>query len=739
MHYPLKVLAFNLIKMSEFPFWNPYILCGFPLFASLQVGVLYPQNILFLILNPGLAFSLNIILTYIIASIGMFLYCKELNKNVYASFFAAIVFTFSSFLMFKMENIPLIQEVSLIPFILLFLERSKISIINVNTLFVALLLSIQFFAGHPQVGFLTILLILIIQTYNTINNFNTDQKFLYILSTLIIFSLSVLLSSIQLLPTLELTLNSLRTGLTYQEYTFGSFPPAGLFSLIFPFIAGGSYYNGLYTSGIFNQFDSIGNFCCYTGILPLLFFFFAIITVKNNNIIRMWLLIAIIGLILSFGSYFPLHLILYKIPGINFFRYPARYILLFNIAICVISSFGIIEITKIAKDKFKKYIIISIISFIAIIICGIVFVLKVNTTNVIDEIPIFSANILIPVLIVIISLASLAYYYYKNSDISKRTVIAVLIVDLVIFFGFFTGWRTEYKMQSTCVMKPPEVAAYLEKNLGFAERFITLHKEKAEFHGEFNLVEPDYSMLFKIYSLNGYEVLNLKRYQLLLNTLIVDNKPCLKFSFDSPFVDLLGCKFFVTRDKTSKFYLNNEKFIYNWKQAFKYGQIRVFENKKCLPKAFIVNDFIVFDNVNKINRYIRSLNDWNPATTALIEKEYVNKIKLKPSKQKYKSKVKVSKYSPNKIIIEVNNTHKGILILNDTYYNFWNADIDNKKTQIIPVNLSMRGVIVPEGNHKITFFINDTIFNIGSIISAISFTGLLIAIMLMNKTTKSFK
>jgi len=48
-YYPLRYFAFNEIKEGRFPFWNPYINCGHPLFAALQSVVLYPFSNLFII------------------------------------------------------------------------------------------------------------------------------------------------------------------------------------------------------------------------------------------------------------------------------------------------------------------------------------------------------------------------------------------------------------------------------------------------------------------------------------------------------------------------------------------------------------------------------------------------------------------------------------------------------------------------------------------------------------------
>jgi hypothetical protein len=72
--YPLMITMSNQFKDFIFPFWNPYMYSGFPLFGSMQAGALYPFTIVLpLIFNPDLAFNLNLMLHYSLAGFFTFL------------------------------------------------------------------------------------------------------------------------------------------------------------------------------------------------------------------------------------------------------------------------------------------------------------------------------------------------------------------------------------------------------------------------------------------------------------------------------------------------------------------------------------------------------------------------------------------------------------------------------------------------------------------------------------------
>jgi hypothetical protein len=62
--YPFRYLWIETARQGHFPFWNPYIKCGVPLFATIQAGVLYPFSLLYLFLPLDLAFNWTVILHF---------------------------------------------------------------------------------------------------------------------------------------------------------------------------------------------------------------------------------------------------------------------------------------------------------------------------------------------------------------------------------------------------------------------------------------------------------------------------------------------------------------------------------------------------------------------------------------------------------------------------------------------------------------------------------------------------
>lgn len=738
MNYPLKSLAYELLSKGIFPHWNEYIYSGFPLFASMQAGILYPLNWLFMILPHSTAFSLDIILTYFIAATGMFFYCKHLTNNTFASLFSGITFAFSSFMMFKIENLPLIQEASLVPFIFLFLNKANLGRLNKYSFLAVLFLSFQYFIGHPQITFYTLLVIVIHQLYFFFSHPIKPKNLNFIINGVFILITGTFLASVQLLPSLHLALESARLDNNYQEYVFGSWSPVGIFTLIFPYLFGGSYGNGLYSVGLFNQFGNIGNICCYAGIIPLIVAVFALFSNRDNKYVLFWSLTGVLAALFALGLYFPLYKILYHIPGFNFFRFHCRYLLFFNIAICVISSIGLTNILELEKKQFIRYLSYIITGIIITSALALIFLSRLNLSPDIVVLSFSSANVIVPFATIVLSIVALSAFYYKHSTLSKLFLTVILVIDLFICFGQFIGWRTDIVDELSLIKNGTNGSHYLQKHLGPSERVLPFSKGAPKYYGNYDQLEPDYSMLFKLRSLSGYEVLKPKRYISLFNSVILGEGTDLKFNHSTKIEEMFGCKYFILPENKIADFNQDQEFQRSWKKVYSDPSITIYLNNAYLPKAWFVTDYQLAPDFKSAVNLISTKKSpcilpWNPGKKAFIEQQYTSLIHFKPSTQKAQTAIKLLKYSTNEVIFDVINDRNGLLIVNDSYYPIWKCYVNKKKTTIVPVNVALRGVPLKPGNHRVKFVIEDDYFNLGVIIS------LLTAISLITLSVKGLK
>jgi hypothetical protein len=97
--FPTRYYLGETLKSASFPLWIPHIYGGFPLLARAEAGVCYPLNLLaFGLLSPYAALNLVILLTLIIAALGMYVYIREIDGTFAAGLIGGVAFAFSGYI-----------------------------------------------------------------------------------------------------------------------------------------------------------------------------------------------------------------------------------------------------------------------------------------------------------------------------------------------------------------------------------------------------------------------------------------------------------------------------------------------------------------------------------------------------------------------------------------------------------------------------------------------------------------
>jgi hypothetical protein len=67
------------------------------------------------------------------------------------------------------------------------------------------------------------------------------------------------------------------------------------------------------------------------------------------------------------------------------------------------------------------------------------------------------------------------------------------------------------------------------------------------------------------------------------------------------------------------------------------------------------------------------------------------------------SEARIVSYGRNSVVIEVESSQAGVLVLHDIHYPGWEATVDGERRPILRANLLFRGVEVPAGRHRVEF------------------------------------
>ncbi|HEY52368.1 MAG TPA: YfhO family protein [Caldilineae bacterium] len=341
------------LRSGRLPLWNPFMYAGAPLLANPQAQVFYPLRWLFV------AFPAEKGILYFAALhawlAGAFTYAlakRVAGAGALAAFTAALVFALGGWTTGLLVQPVRWGTTPWLPAAILLWElrpaapgRSRATrrwlILNILVWTLALL------AGHSQ-AFYNQAVIFAMWIFGSIGwtmwrrraagSFSWQalwrELWPAVLALAVIFSLTLALAAVQLLPTLELTGQSYRSGgLPFREHAALSLPPWRLGFTLLP-----HYARDL---GQALGSDAYGEWVAYVGVIGLLLALCGLF--RGSRRIRfLALLLTVFGVSLALGAYNPLSYVLHRIvPGWNLFRVPARWLESAALGLALLAALGV--------------------------------------------------------------------------------------------------------------------------------------------------------------------------------------------------------------------------------------------------------------------------------------------------------------------------------------------------------------------------------------------------------------
>ena len=347
------------LKKNRLPIWNPAVGTGFPTLAEGQTGIFFiPNLILFRSLPFVLAYNLNLVLAFILAAFGVYLFCRSLNLNKFASLYGGIIFALGGFFMVHIPHLHLIQTAAMLPWLFWaaneFLNNQKV----LYLLFLSLILSQQIFAGFPQItayGLFSLSIYVILQ--NFFKNKKGLKSFMIINLSII---LGLLIATIQIAPTYELLKVSNRHN--DPQLILNQFPykVKNLLQFLNPSILG-SPKDGTYPRWVPGQWGIYWESIAYIGIIPLALSAASTVLLyfkktRDKKTIVIFASLATLSILLSLGSSAPFHP-LFSFPPFSIFRVPSRFLIITQFSLCVLAA---IYINKITRRRFLYFLVLII-------------------------------------------------------------------------------------------------------------------------------------------------------------------------------------------------------------------------------------------------------------------------------------------------------------------------------------------------------------------------------------------
>jgi hypothetical protein len=170
-------------------------------------------------------------------------------------------------------------------------------------------------------------------------------------------------------------------------------------------------------------------------------------------------------------------------------------------------------------------------------------------------------------------------------------------------------------------------------------------------------------------------------------------------NLDSPVLDLLNARWVITSQKAA----DRLRAVPRFRHVASLPGNELFENTTVLPRFFVVHQVQAVATLEEARGAI-ARREIDFRRTALAQ----TPIPLPPGGSGVDD-VNVVEYQPNSLELAVASRGAGLLVASETHYPGWQAWVDGAEVPIHRVDIALRGVVVPDGAHRVRMEFHPTI------------------------------
>lgn len=648
------------LRHGVIPFWNPHTFSGMPFLSHPSVAPLYPFNILFIILPLSNAFSAFFFIHLLLAAYGMYhLIRKTAGGDGISGVAGGVIYAMSGFIAARISSghVDIVSTVAWIPWVAdafwsLLKHTDRVRIIKAVTF-----LTLQILAGYQFAVVITLELAGIYTATCTVQSFFRGKAVNGLKKGGAVFAavlLAYALSSVQVLPTIELVKHSIRAGgLDYGAASWGSLTAENFILLIKPYFYGYPFWPGYSYSGPGPNYFEVLYYPSAVAagllVLGLLFQIVRIIRGRKPEALFFLNLIAIVFFcILAMGRNVPIHKIVFDlIPPYRLFRFPCQHMMM---VVFLIAANAGLAMGKIRFSPLKVIILAAVTAELFSFSRPFIKLAQVPTDG-FDQ--------------------TLVNILTKDRD-GFRILPAVRVISNVRRDLDFEA-ATYYGLHSTGGYNPIILKNYYD----FIDR---LNKNPHSSVPFINVEVPPPNAWF-------------------------------------PYIDYLNVKYVLmdsSADMIGRDYEGKYRTVWNGKFHNMYENLKALPRYRLVGKAEgyteekEIEDLIVSEKADFSSTVYIPRNE----TAGISELDNgcaVTGGKIEP--------VSIISNSANRTVLETDASCNTILSTSEVYYPGWKALVDGKPVPILHSNMAFRALYIPKGKHRVEMYYFPGIYILGGGIS----------------------
>lgn len=742
----------NFSANNQIPLWQSNMLSGFPLYASVIGGFFYPLNWLFFkFFNFINAYNWLIFIDFIFLALASYWLGRILKLSKIPCLIVSSTFVFSQFIFNYGAVLVNAHLYFVLP--LLFICLCKVYQKEYQYILLGgLALGVGWLAGHLQFvsyiavsGFFFALFLDRLSWSKTQKWFKQGKVFKCFI---LIFLISIIIGSFQLISTYEFSQLSVRAGgLSYSEVGGSAVGLIDSISYILP------NFNLPY-------FSSGGKFL-YISFLSLIFALIAIFYyLKKNKYILFFSFLFLFSLAASL-KYSPIFWLLHQLPIFESFRVPGRWMFIGVFSLSVLAGFSC-QYLYLERVKEKFAVILKIIKYLVFSIAALVIVLTVifkffgdkiisfiqnkivtaefmqshylpeehylnviqnNIYQAIKSVNLFDSGVFVPLIMAFCSIFFI--YFYLRNKINKNNFLVLSLV-LIILNGMLVFGNYYKKLPDKFLTDEPKTADFIkaqenEKPFRIYSLFVGLSEFTKinmlngdsfleSFYFKKEMIDTNFNILYDMDSIDSYENLMSRRQARLLAYLgseratlgekLVDEKTTTeekinKFLSRLNLLSMSNVKYIISSDKLDDQRL---RLVFKTKATRYQIPVYIYENLEVMPRIYFAEDvnFINNDENANFNLLINPEIDFNKTT-------FIECFDCNDEIKEGFSEIKIEEYKSGLLKLKVKTENPKWLIFSESDSPVWRAKIDGWVTDIYTANYIYQAVLSPSGEHIIEF------------------------------------
>ena len=676
-------------RMSQFevPLWNPYNNSGLPFIGDSQAAVFYPPRLLSILLakfsNSWGYHTLELEMAFHVLgyTFAMYALLYQMLRSRWAGLFSAVIAGYGGYLSgYPPLQLAVLEAGVWFPLVILSLHlaTSHNPIHPFSVMWGGVALGISWLAGHPQTSWFLTYLAVAYLSYRVWQLPLTVAKRAWILlgsiSWLGIITFGT--TAITFLPSAEYLLYTARAGMGFAEKGNG-FPLQDIVQFILPQVV--SLYSPLHLG--------------YVGLLWMGASLFS-----QHRESRFWLVVAGVGLLLSFGQHTVIFSTFYNLlPGLRFFRGQERAAYLVVNSLSVAIGYGVLAWLQHPPlhptlQRLSRWLAIGVSG-----VFGIVFVLW-------QGFPTQYGHLISSVALVWLVVLIVWFVIHQTRDAYLLAMLlAVCVFEL---FSLYSASSTTYDPQP----------AHSQLDFLPNERHVVILQDEtlpARVDG-FRGLTDNYGSLYHVYDARGISPLFLEGLYALQHPPFASLD---RFEINPLFWELNAVEYVYSGD--AHLPVASQAI---WEGEDRWGHIWLHRLSDPRPFAHLVNQVDVVDS----DAFARALlldSRYQPRQSIILTSPPTHTIE---SDNPLVGQATVTQFEPEIITVSIETNQATIVSLAHPHYVGWVAQLNGETIPLLRAYGGWSAVEVPSGRHSLTLRYRPISFTIGWVLTAITLTGVIL-------------